>query len=457
MYTMLIHTQAMVKDLTLTIKQLEIKHSKHQDLLYNAEFQVQQIERKVARGLGERSDEEKNQLQEHIAALQADKNTYEGKQKHLIQQSKVLHQELQKWHRSRNQWVKSQKDTKEMMAEVELEISSCELNLRQLIVSKEENMVSHDIVRVEVRRLRDILRNRAGEVYFLEERRKEIINDTKERKEEIEIRTEVQTAQLRATEEERHKSALELGKRSIVYEKIKLKYEMLTKAHHTDQKETGEEHSHVYHLIMAAQKRADLQREGDQLDAEIRQKEKEMKAMQKMLQNLRQRNTDFRQSFSKVDLNDGKFKELLSLEKQLTQSEKLLFEAKKEHTIVKRNCDKDEKLLASIQHQTSQLNSEMTNLIDSKKRIEEEITKNRNDNVISEKMIKEERMIHRKRDYPGLSLKEKDSLQEVLFRAELIEGSSRHLIRMLMEIGREFSDLQSSIISGLTREGLDIE
>ena len=35
---------------------------RQQELLYNAEFQIQQIERKVARGLGERSDEEKRQL-----------------------------------------------------------------------------------------------------------------------------------------------------------------------------------------------------------------------------------------------------------------------------------------------------------------------------------------------------------------------------------------------------------
>ena len=35
---------------------------RQQELLYNAEFQIQQTERKVARGLGERSDEEKKSL-----------------------------------------------------------------------------------------------------------------------------------------------------------------------------------------------------------------------------------------------------------------------------------------------------------------------------------------------------------------------------------------------------------
>ena len=39
---------------------------RQQELLYNAEFQIQQIERKVARGLGERSDEEKKKLKLEI-------------------------------------------------------------------------------------------------------------------------------------------------------------------------------------------------------------------------------------------------------------------------------------------------------------------------------------------------------------------------------------------------------
>lgn len=477
----------MKKNLASKVQQLETKHFGQQELLYHAEFQVQQIERKVARGLGERSDKEKKQLQEHIVALQSDQNAYEVKKKHLTQQSKVLYQELQTWGRSRVQWVKSQKDTEEMIAEVELEISSCELNRKQLISSKDENMVSHDIVRLEVRRLRDILRNKARDVYLLEEHREEIIQNMKARKEEIDIQTEVKTAQLRAAEEERHKRALELGKRTIVADKIKLKYEMLTKAHHTDENETGENQSHVYHLIMAAQKRADLQREGDQLDVDIRQKDKEMKAMKKMVQHLRQRNTDFRQSFSKLDLNDKTIKELLLLEERLTKSEKLLFEAKKQYTVLQRDCDKDGKLLASIHHQTSELSSEMKNLASSKKRIEDENTKNRDNNEGSDKLVQKERyahispnctrfslfyiiiilhsfltlflkrVIHRNRDYPTLFLRENSSLQEVLFCAELIEDSSKYLICMLMEIGREFYDLQNSIISGLTREGLEFD
>jgi hypothetical protein len=40
--------------------------AKQQELLYNAEFQIQQIERKIARGMGERSDEEKKALKAQV-------------------------------------------------------------------------------------------------------------------------------------------------------------------------------------------------------------------------------------------------------------------------------------------------------------------------------------------------------------------------------------------------------
>ena len=100
-----------------------------------------------------------------------------------------------------------------MIVDVELEISACELNLRKLNTKKEEEMVSHDLVRLEVRRLRDILRNKVEEVLRLENQSEELSNQMSARKAEIRIHTEVKVAQLRASVDERHKLALELGQR----------------------------------------------------------------------------------------------------------------------------------------------------------------------------------------------------------------------------------------------------
>ena len=67
------------------------------------------------------------------------------------------------------------------------------------------------------------------------------------------------------------------------------------------------------------------------------------------------------------------------------------------------------------------------------------------------------RIIHQKRDYPQLKF-EKDELstQELSFRADLSEKHLSHLVKMLMEIGREFPATKTSIITTLTNEGIDV-
>jgi coiled-coil domain-containing protein 39 len=68
--------------------QLDREASRQQELLYNAEFQIQQIERKISRGMGERSDDEKKALKSQIIE---NENILAGiKEKKKILQSKLL-------------------------------------------------------------------------------------------------------------------------------------------------------------------------------------------------------------------------------------------------------------------------------------------------------------------------------------------------------------------------------
>lgn len=50
-----------------------------------------------------------------------------------------------------------------------------------------------------------------------------------------------------------------------------------------------------------------------------------------------------------------------------------------------------------------------------------------------------------------------NSLQELLFQAEIEESQNAQIIDMLMEIGREFPEIKDSIISKLFEESIDIE
>lgn len=356
------------------LQRLQAEHSKQQELVYNADFKLHQMERKVARGLGERSDVEKEKLSKRIDILKEEQKTNVERNKHLSQQCKILQQELKRCGRKRDQCDSDKRDIQRLIDEVELEIASCDLNLQKLCTDKEEDMVSLDLVRLEVRRLRDILNSRATEVYKLQDIGEELNGRMNQRKHELSLKGEVWTAQLRAAEEERHRCKIELGQRTIAAEKMQMKYEMITKAHNTgDSGEEGEGRSHVYYLIAAAQKRADLQREGDSLDAEIRKKEKELKAMGKTLAHLKGRNTDFRQSFAKIDRKGTVYKDICKLEEDMVIAEDNLFDVKQSMHEISKKCKFEKDALSQSEKQLCTIKEENEHLDTKKKSIELDI------------------------------------------------------------------------------------
>ncbi|CAE7876649.1 CCDC39, partial [Symbiodinium sp. KB8] len=179
-----------LKNLNAKIHHLDQESLRQQELIYNADFQIQQMERKVARASGERSDEEKKALQARIAELQ-------------------------------------------------------------------EN-----------------LDGITAQVNMLQSQCKRLQEDQLEK--ELEGHREVQRAQLKLAEEERHKIAMDLKDRLQAIDKLKAKYDVLA-GRMRGSSEDGEERSQAYFIIQAAQKREELQREGDELDAAIRQTEREIK------------------------------------------------------------------------------------------------------------------------------------------------------------------------------------
>ena len=61
--------QSQNKNMNLKVNQLDSQIMKQQELLYNADFQIQGLERRVARASGERSDEETRVLNQRIEKL----------------------------------------------------------------------------------------------------------------------------------------------------------------------------------------------------------------------------------------------------------------------------------------------------------------------------------------------------------------------------------------------------
>ena len=307
----------------------------------------------MARGFGQVSKEDGIKLRTRINDLQDDLSCMKSKQNYLNQQCRKVKNELRRWLRKNDISQTHVYVTEERKRELELEISSCEKRISQIIAEKEEVIVSHDLLRLDVNRMRDTLKSKVDEMHSQEILFDERNINMKMKKGEIQVLAEVKIAQLRAAEDDRQKKSLELGQRRLFADKLKNKYETLLKAHNSSQENdcVDEEYSKVYFIIKIAQKKEELQREGDKLDEAINKKNKEIFGMRKIMTNIKEKNRQFRLSFSKVDMSSMEGRELLKLEKDVKlKQEKLIKEKVKlqqmqddfEKSITQTNCVKSQ-------------------------------------------------------------------------------------------------------------------
>jgi hypothetical protein len=150
-------------------------------------------------------------------------------------------------------------------------------------------------------------------VFTLENRKMQLQLSMKERTKEISLHTDIQKAEQKAAEEDRHSILLELREREVKVKKLKLKYETIAGRL---QKHDEEERTQAYYIIAAAQEREQLQKEGDGLNKTIRNTEKEIHMLSATLDHLNGRNAAYRQSFTKADMRGPDARLRAELEEQ---------------------------------------------------------------------------------------------------------------------------------------------
>merc|ERR1711959_708625 len=170
------------------------------------------------------------------------------------------------------------------MEELELQNTIMNRSVATVVKEKEESLMQHDILRLEVKRLRQQLNTKAESLYSLENRKQQLHISMEEREKEIEVHQEVLKAQLRSQEEERHRTAIELAERKQKIYNLKMKYEnVLNKV----KKEDGEEqHSQAYYVLKAAQANEVLFKKKKQLSQLQREEQEDNHRYEELQANL---------------------------------------------------------------------------------------------------------------------------------------------------------------------------
>ena len=173
--------------------------------------------------------------------------------------------------------------------------------LRNTIKGKEEAIVQHDLLRLEVKKLRDRLNERADEVHGLENRKFQLSKTMEERAVEVRAQTEVLRADHKMAQEEVHAVVMELRDREMKANTIQKKYDLLVDKMKAEMGGADERKSPAYYVVLRAQEREELQKEGDLLDGKIQKAEKEIRALENTLAKLNAKNDKLRSSFHRPD------------------------------------------------------------------------------------------------------------------------------------------------------------
>lgn len=364
--------QASSKNLSHKIHQLDQQALRQQELVYSAEFQIQQMERKVARAKGERSDEEKRLLQGRIDELNEELAEVAAEDKKLKEQCKSLQEEVKATARSEKELTQALADMQSKSDELMLKNRIAGTAFKGHVKAKEEAMVEHDVLKLEVRKLRDALSRTSDDLFSLENRKAQLEMSREERMREIAAHQEVQRANVRLAEEERRRLAADVNARRMRVDKLKAKYETVC-SRFRGSDEDGAPKSQAYFVIQNAKKREELQRQGDELDAAVRRTEKEIKALVNTLKQLTVRNTEFRSSFHKADEKTPAGQQLKPLERQNRDITDAVFASKRELQRVAALLTEHQGKSADLQEQATTLEGQCKHLMATQSAVQEEV------------------------------------------------------------------------------------
>jgi coiled-coil domain-containing protein 39 len=129
------------------------------------------MERNVARAQGERSQEETEKLKKDIADQEAKRKEYKSNLTQLVNSNKQLQDEKRIIERTIEKLNHQKQSLDTQIHELTLGNSMAAVDKSKVEQRKEKTLVQHDIMKLEIKRLRDTVNNGADKVYGLENRK----------------------------------------------------------------------------------------------------------------------------------------------------------------------------------------------------------------------------------------------------------------------------------------------
>ena len=252
----------------------------------------------MSRMQGDRSHDEQQKLEKEIRDKTADLEKHKKELALLTNSNKQLLDEKRNITKVIARVEVEKQKIDNLVSELRLENEMIRGELETVVKKKEKTLVSFDVMKLEIKRIKETVNLEADKVYGLENRKYQLEMSMEEREKEIQVHKDILTSELKSAEEERHQVKVELQVRKNKVKNLRIKYEGLTARNKSSSGESDAgEHGQAYYVIKAAQEKEELQRFGDELDGKVKKCEKEIKALLNTLDHLKVRNKNYRDKF----------------------------------------------------------------------------------------------------------------------------------------------------------------
>ncbi|KAF7233574.1 Coiled-coil domain-containing protein 39 [Paragonimus skrjabini miyazakii] len=298
------------------LAKLDAQLLRHQEMIYKEDFSIQQLERRISRLEGERTDEDSNLLEETVRRLTDDLEERSKMASLLNNQLSNLRRDVHRKKREA-QALSEKSDTLESQLQGNgLEVEIALKQKTKMDTVRQRLLVEQNLMRLEVRRLFQIYQRRSDSVYTMRNSREELELAIKDRSQQINLHQAMLISQIRISTEENSQLKVEIQARKSRIDKLIKRFEILNSLMAPPEGE--EERTQTYYIIKAAQDKETLQRKGDQLDAETRQAEQELIALENTLAVMNGCNSVYRLGKSKLSEDSEELRMERDLKEQIS-------------------------------------------------------------------------------------------------------------------------------------------